>query len=99
MAESYKARKKRLIKLVTDNCVVIDLFSVNNDAGLHKEWCEERFGPRRPHHPIYEAYNGWLDYFTGAWAYTYGPPGYDASKWVFWFENEKDMVEFKLSWK
>jgi hypothetical protein len=99
MRESDNARRKRLTKLITDNCVVMDLRSVNNDVGLCIEWCIERFGPCRSHHPLREAQEGWIDFFEGHWAVTYGVPEYSTEKWLFWFEKDSDLIEFKLAWK
>lgn len=92
-----EARKRLLIALIQSQ-------NVNMDARYHKtnlteviKWCKFRFGTMRPHHPIFEAEDGWLDYFEGNWAMSFKPDG-PGTVWMFWFEKQEDLVEFKLCW-
>jgi hypothetical protein len=90
--------RERLIRLIRSQSVVFDPIKHNTSPVVVINWCKERLGLMRPRHPLFEAYDGWIDYFDGDWACTWNAPGYDASIWWFWFHNENDMVEFKLCW-
>lgn len=91
-----KRRCKRLIKIIVDQCVIIHSKTNSLDHELLSnlcEWCKEHVGKRRPHHPIYEAEQGWIDFFEGVWSCTTINNDY----W-FWFSNHTDRVLFKLTW-
>jgi len=58
------------------------------------EWCEKHIGEPRPHHPIHEAEEGWIDYFDGEWAHEWQYLGGIS----FWFARKRDAVLFQLTW-
>lgn len=60
-----------------------------------KTWCLEHVGEERPHHPIWEAIEGWIDYFDGEWAFNNEVVEEGFS---FWFERTRDQVQFQLTW-
>lgn len=91
-----KRRVDRLVKLVVDQCVIIKLARPNQGHELLHTlyvWCRENIGEQRPYHPIFEAQQGWIDYFDGKWAQTTINDEY----W-FWFDEPNDQMLFKLTW-
>ena len=60
-----------------------------------KTWCEEHIGEERPYHPIWEAIEGWIDYFDGDWAFNNEVVEEGFS---FWFAKTRDQVRFQLTW-
>lgn len=91
-----------LIQYVRSHSVDIDTHTI--DRTRFREmllWCQTHVGPERPHHPIFEAEEGWLDYFEGDWAHTTifdddAPPG--RNTYSFWFARPEDRTLFTLTW-
>lgn len=59
------------------------------------EWCNTHIGEKRPYHPIYEAEQGWLDYFDGEWAYTFYT---DEEVHLIWIMRKEKRTEFAMRW-
>lgn len=91
--ESNEARIKRCIAHVRTECVLLPEDKSLRKIAIIIKWCEENIGEDRCSHPIYEAEQGWLDYFEGDWAYTYE---YEVVN--FWIAKESHRVLFKLTW-
>ena len=83
-----------LVGYVMAQCVVVDRSRMHSLTEM-KAWCLENVGEQRPHHPLGEAEEGWLDYFDGAWAVDYDRNG---TGWLFWFEKKADRTLFRLKW-
>lgn len=76
-----------LVKWVQSHCVRIDIDKPRNVTLQEMiNWCEEHVGEERPH-PIDEAYEGWIDYLEGDWAF---------DGFTFWFYQKSHMMQFML---
>lgn len=96
--EPDPGRSRRLIARVRSQCVEVDPSIKPMDLKDLVIWCRENIGEPRPHHPIFEAEDGWMDYFEGCWAVDYlvNHDGRDVHS--FWFEYDRDRTLFKLTW-
>jgi len=98
MHETDEERIRRLIKYVKSQSVNFD--RRKNDILAAKKWCLENVGEQRSQHPIWEAAEGWLDFFEGDWAvdsYYYLEPNQNNIA-SFWFSRTEDRVQFQLIW-
>lgn len=95
---SNRERAARLVAAIKNQCVIVsgDRMSEilgNNPEQCIKTWCTETFGEPRQCHPLYEAEEGWIDYFEGDWASDTVDEGYS-----YWFARKQDQALFKLTW-
>lgn len=90
--------RQELIDYINSTCVILQVEEENLKSIL--DWCNETFEEERPHHPMREAEEGWLDYFDGDWAYEQvhydSHPHRDAIS--FWFDKKSKATLFKLKW-
>ena len=84
-----------LIKWVAETCVVLGNDIYIWDAQI--AWCERRLGKPRPGHILYEAQDGWIDYFDGDWQSLFNPFNH-AEELVIWFASRDDQAAFLLTW-
>ena len=84
-----------LIRYVVRHCVPI-----SDDRILQidemKSWCNAHVGDERPGSILFEAMEGWLDYFDGEWSHF--PNELEPGGYLFWFGREQDRVLFSLTW-
>lgn len=85
-----------LVEWVMNKCVIVPASSEKLMEMVN--WCKENCKERRPHHPLYEAQEGWIDFFDGDWCYTNDGrvDPLEISTYNFWFWNDSDRVEFVL---
>jgi hypothetical protein len=84
-----------LIRYVLRTCVGIP------DEKMHmldemKAWCNANVGEERPGSILFEAMEGWLDYFDGEWSHF--PNEIEQGAYLFWFDRKQDRVLFTLTW-
>jgi hypothetical protein len=84
-----------LIRYVLGHCVSIPKERMAH-VGDMRAWCRERFGDDRPGSILFEAMEGWLDYFDGDWGDF--PNELDSDQYLFWFSNSSDRTLFTLTW-
>lgn len=94
MYQCDQGRVGELTAIILSQCVTVDRSSIHRIEEM-VAWCKDNMGEQRPHHPIGEAEEGWLDYFDGDWAVTYDP---NSTGWLFWFEKKADRMLFQLTW-
>ena len=61
-----------------------------------RRWCRDRFGEERPGSILFEAMEGWLDYFDGEWSDFSND--FESDDYLFWFERDQDRMLFALTW-
>ena len=84
-----------MVAWVQSHCVHIPRSEFKGDHLFDLiEWCSDNCGERRLYHPLYEAMEGWMDYFDGDWAYD--DIGDDSIS--FWFSSKKHQAMFALRW-
>lgn len=93
-SSSSHSRNTELVTIVLSQCVTVNRAMTYLIEDM-KSWCMENVGEQRPHHPLGEAEEGWLDYFDGEWVVTYDP---SSLSWLFWFEKKADRTLFQLTW-
>ena len=92
-------KKARMIDYIQHQCVTIidDHIYEGNQIQAMLDWCNEKVGQMRICHPIYDAYEGHMEYLgpdeDGVWAVESTVDGV-----LFWFEKEVDRTLFKLTW-
>ena len=84
-----------LIRYVLRGCVTLP------NERMHlldemKEWCNTNVGYERPGSFLFEAIDGWLDYFDGEWGHF--PNDFEQGAYLFWFYRKKDRALFTLTW-
>lgn len=82
--------RQKLILNIKNKCVSIPK-SINIDLKEIVEWCNNNIGYKRLYHPIYEAEQGWIDYFDGEWAYTV----YEGEHSI-WIMDENKRKSFQM---
>lgn len=82
-----------LIQYVMDSSVVIPEEKMQHHDDM-VQWLTEKFEEPRAGDILWEAMEGHLDYFEGAWCFLHG---YQPSSLV-WFARKQDRTLFSLTW-
>lgn len=84
-----------LIRWVLNNCVEIPPEKMDK-LHLMREWCQDRFDEARAGNILFEALEGYIDYFDGEWEDFVNE--LDNSQYLFWFGNKQHRALFTLTW-
>lgn len=87
-------RCQYLIKTIKSQCVTLPR-GHEFDLKELTEWCNTHIGEKRSYHPIYEAEQGWIDYFEGDWAYTFY---IEEEVHLFWIMLKEKRTAFAMRW-
>lgn len=90
MTLKLELHRQKLIKNIKNECVSIPR-GINLDLNEIIDWCNSNIGCERLYHPIYEAEQGWIDYFDGEWAYTV----YEGEHYI-WIMDETKRKSFEM---
>jgi hypothetical protein len=85
-----------LVELVKSQWVDLPLCKFENKIMDMRRWCETNIGLKRTDHPIFEAEDGWLRPIPGNWSTAIRD--YDIIHYSFWFRDDRDRVQFILTW-
>lgn len=86
--------RKQLIASIRSQCVAMPR-SQKHDIFEIMQWCNTHIGKKRIYHPIYEAEQGWLDYFDGEWAYSLY---IEEEVHLYWIHAKEKRIEFTMRW-
>jgi hypothetical protein len=88
----------RLVASIRRQCVSVPTSKDSAALTEMRVWCYNNIGPRRPHHPIHEAEEGYIDYLEGNWAMGRDHTAEDNNSISFWFADSNDYTQFVLTW-
>jgi hypothetical protein len=84
-----------LICWVLNHCVEIPPEKMDK-LHLMREWCQHLLDEPRGGNILFEALEGYIDYFDGEWEDFVNE--LDNSQYLFWFDKKQHRTLFTLTW-